>query len=132
MFEMSAPYPGLQTTSLLPNPQFSDSESLTDTLDVKRGSDGTLYTYKRTKNLRMKLQWTFLVTRNKGLEIRAFITSYSASKIRIVDHNDRIWIGHFINNPAEFTTRDRGAPAISPMPRGETVEVTIEFEGVEA
>ena len=27
MFQLSAPYPLLQTTTLLPNPQFSDSES---------------------------------------------------------------------------------------------------------
>lgn len=120
MFEMSAPYPALQTTSLLPSPQFSDSEAITDALDIKRSKTGVLYTYVKTKNLRRKLQWTFLVTRNKALEIRAFIMSYAAHRVRIVDHNGRIWIGYLMNNPAEFN-----------HPRPETQDITIEFEGVE-
>jgi len=30
MFTLQAPYPSLQTTTLLPNPQLSDQEGLTD------------------------------------------------------------------------------------------------------
>jgi hypothetical protein len=49
----------------------------------------------------------------------------------ITDHLDRVWIGNFINNPFEFDTTDRAGPAISPMPRGETQVIELEFEGVE-
>jgi len=45
MFEISAPHPLLQTTSLLPDPQFSDQEGLTVTLSRKTAMDGTRYTY---------------------------------------------------------------------------------------
>ena len=77
------------------------------------------------------MQWTFKLTRNKGLELRAFIQSYFASIIVVTDHNDRVWIGKFVNNPFEFDTPSRAAPAISPMPRGENQIITLEFEGDE-
>lgn len=131
MFEISAPYPGLQTTSLLPNPEFSDTESLTDVVVSKRATDGTLYTYVKTKGGRRKMQWSFRLTRNKGLEVRAFLLSYFASRIRVVDHNDRIWVGNFTNNPFEFVTDRKAGPAIQGWPKGETQTITLEFEGVE-
>jgi len=131
MFTFEAPASGVVTTVFLPNPLFSDTESLTDTVQVKRAMDGTLYSYIKTKNGRRRLQWTFRTTRNKGLEFRAFLLTYFASKVRATDHNGRVWVGNFTNNPFEFDTTSRAAPAISPMPRGETQEITIEFEGVE-
>lgn len=131
MFEVAAPYPLLQTTTLLPDPQFSDQESLAVTVSRKTAMDGTRYTYVKRKDERRKLKWSFRLSRNKGLELRAFIFSYFASKIKVIDHNDRIWIGNFTSNPFEFDTSDRAAPAIAPMPRGEIVNIEIEFEGVE-
>ena len=130
MFTLQAPHPSLQTTTILPNPKFGDSESLRSEVKVKRAMDGTRYTYIKRKGGR-KLLWTFKVTRNKGLEIRAFIQSYYASTVVVTDHNDRVWIGHFTNNPFELSTDSRAAPAIVPMPRGESVVITIEFEGEE-
>jgi hypothetical protein len=131
MFTLQAPYPQLQTTTLLPNPQFSDREGLTDVVNRKTAIDGTRYTYVKRKNGRRKLLWSFRITRNKGLELRAFILSYFASPIRIIDHNGRVWVGYFVSNPFEFDTPERAAPAISPMPRGETQVIDLEFEGVE-
>jgi len=128
--QLSAPYPLLQTTTLLPNPQFSDSEALTASVTVKRAMNGVRYTYVKRRNGRRKLKWTFKMTRNKALELRAFIVAYFASRVRIVDHNGDTWVGHFTNNPFEFETTERAAPAIAPMPRGETQVIDIEFEGV--
>jgi len=130
MLQFQAPYPGVQTISVLPNPQLGDSESLRVNVITKRAMDGTRYTYVRRKGGRT-LQWTFRLTRNKGLELRAFIQSYFASTIKVIDHSDRIWIGNFVNNPFEFDTPSRAGPAIAPMPRGETQVITLEFEGVE-
>lgn len=130
MFTFEAPYPGVETTSILPNPEFGDGENLKVSVVTKRAMDGTRYTYVKRKGGR-KLQWTFKLTRNKGLELRAFIQSYFASKIKVTDHNDRVWIGHFVINPFEFDTPSRAAPAITPMPRGENQVITLEFEGEE-
>lgn len=96
----------------------------------KTAMDGTRYTYVKRK-ARRKLKWSFRLSRNKGLELRAFIYAYFASKIRVTDHLDRVWIGNFTNNPFEFDTTDRAGPAIPPMPRGESVMVELEFEGVQ-
>ena len=131
MFEIAAPYPMLQTTTLLPDPQFSDQEGLAVTVSRKTAIDGTRYTYVKRKDDRRKLKWSFRLSRNKGLELRAFISSYFASKLKVIDHNRRIWVGNFTSNPFEFDTSGRAAPAIVPMPRGEIVNIEIEFEGVE-
>ena len=130
MFIIQAPYPTLQTTTILPNPQFSDAESLLDTVDIKRAMDGTLYTYIKSRDGRRHLKWTFQLTRNKGLELRAFIQIYFAKNIMITDHNRSIWIGNFVSNPFEFVTSSKGGPAISPMLRGEMQTIDIEFEGI--
>jgi len=130
MFTLQAPYPSLQTTSILPNPVFGDAENLRVSVSMKHTMDGTRYTYVKRKGGR-KLQWTFKLTRNKSLELRAFIQSYFASKIRVIDHNDRVWVGHLVNNPFEWSTDNRAAPAITPMPRGESQTITLEFEGEE-
>lgn len=131
MFRLEAPYPTLQTTTALPNPQFSDSEALRLTVTRKLAMDGTRRTYVKTRGGRRQLKWTFQLSRPKGLELRAFLFSYFASKIRVVDHNGRTWIGTFMNNPFEFETTGRAAPRINPMPRGETQTIELEFEGEE-
>lgn len=130
MFQLQAPSPGLQTTTVLPDPVFGDQESLRASVNTKRASDGTRYTYVKRKQGR-KLQWTFRLSRNKGLELRAFIQSYFASKIRVTDHAGRVWVGNLMNNPFEFDTVARSGPAIAPMPRGEQQTITLEFEGIE-
>lgn len=131
MFQLSAPYPLLQTTTLLPNPQFSDSEALMVVVSRRTAMDGTRYTYVKRKDNRRKLLWTFRLSRNKALELRAFIYAYFASKVKVIDHNNRTWMGNFTNNPFEFDTPERSAPAINPMPRGEAQVIELEFEGVE-
>lgn len=130
MFRMAAPYPTLQTLTVMPNPQFSDQETNLNVVSRRTAMDGTRYTYVRRRAYR-KLQWSFKLTRNKALEVRAFFMAYFASKIRITDHRDRIWLGYFTSNPFEFETQSRAAPAITPMPRGETISIDIEFEGEE-
>jgi hypothetical protein len=130
MFTIQAPYPLLNTTTVLPNPQFSDQEGTLHTMSRKLAMDGTRYTYVKKKD-RKKLKWSFKMTRNKSLELRAFIFAYFANQIKVTDHNDRVWTGYLVNNPFEFDTPERGAPAINPMPRGELVVIDLEFEGVE-
>ncbi|MGD0899708.1 MAG: hypothetical protein ABR915_17895 [Thermoguttaceae bacterium] len=131
MFTLAAPYPFLQTTTLLPNPQLSDQEGLTATVTRKTAMDGTRYTYVKRKGDRRKMKWTFRVMRNKGLELRAFLYAYFASPVKITDHNARVWVGNFTNNPFEFDTPEAAGPPIPPLPRGELQMIDLEFEGVE-
>ena len=128
MFTLQAPHPMLQTTTVLPNPQFGDGESLTDKVALQHSMNGKRYTYVKRKQ-RRKLQWSFHLSRPKGLELQAFIKAYFASEIRITDHTGRVWLGNFTSNPFDFDTEARAAPAIAPMPRGEQQVITLEFEG---
>lgn len=120
----------LQTLTVMPNPQFSDQETNLNTVSRLTAMDGTRYTYVKRRP-RRKLLWTFRLSRPKALEVRAFFLSYFASRIKITDHRNRVWIGNFTSNPFEFETQSRAEPAIAPMPRGETVSIDIEFEGEE-
>ena len=131
VFQFTAPYPALQTTTLLPSPQFSDSEAVLASVIRKLAMDGTRYTYVKRRNGRQKLKWTFWLSRNKGLELRALIRAYFTSPVQAIDHNARVWVGNFTSNPFEFDTTEGAQPAIAPMPRGELQAIDIEFEGVE-
>lgn len=129
--QFEAPFPGVVTTSLFPNPLLSDGEALTASMVAKRAVDGTLFTYVKTKAGRRKMTWTLRMRRPKALELRAFLYAYFASSIRVTDHNDRVWVGNFTNNPFEFDTSDRAGPTRADGLKSEIQTITIEFEGVE-
>lgn len=108
-----------QTTTILPNPQWNDSENLTVEIITKRAMNGALYTYAKTKNERRKLSMRFELTRQKAMELRAFIRAYYKSKIRLIDHIGQTWIVNFMSNPFEFTTSSM-----------EWKNIQLEFEGI--
>lgn len=67
---LQAPYPDIQTTSILPNPKASDFQNQTHSLDVHRSMNGVKYTYVKSKPdrrltmnftlSRMKAAWSFV------------------------------------------------------------------------
>ncbi len=124
-FIMRAPYPGLVTTALLPAPQWGDSKSLTATVISMRSMNGTLYTYVKDRNGRMKFHWRFEVARNKALELREFINAYHGKLIQVIDHDGDTWLGYLRNNPFEFMGAGRAGPS---WPGGETMTFELEFE----
>jgi len=130
MFIFEAPYPGIVTTTILPNLQFSDSEQLLDSVSRKTAVDGTRYTYVKRRS-RKKFHWPFRLSRPKSLELFEFYRAYNAVKIRVTDHNGRVWLGYFTTNPLELDVTSKAAPAITPFLRGELVNVDVEFEGTE-
>lgn len=130
MFVLEAPYPGSMTAVMLPNPELSDGEGLTDEVIPRRAIDGTLRTYVKTKGGRRKLSWDFRLTRPRALELRAFLRLYFAAQMKVTDHNDRKWIGNLVNNPFELTST-RGARPDTATTRGEIMSIRLEFEGIE-
>lgn len=120
MIKLEAPYPLYQTTTILPNPDFNDSEALTDEINIRRSMNGTLYTYVKTKNQRRKLVFALRLDRMKGLELRAFLRAYYRSKIKLTDHLDQIWLGNITSNPFALETGS-----------GERQTIQLEFEGCE-
>ncbi len=108
-----------QTTTILPNPEWSDSEQLTGEVIIKRSMEGETYTYVKSKNDRRKLLFRFRLTRSKSFELKAFIQSYYNSKVRLIDHKQQKWIGNLLNNPFEFEAL-----------LGEEQNIQLEFEGI--
>lgn len=127
-FTLIAPVPLVETTTVLPNPKFGDSEGTTGKPNILRTVNGTRRTYIKSKG-RRKLQWDFNLTRNKALELFEFYRAYNAHSIFIEDHNNRGWVGWIVNNPFEIEMSRRGLPTRQDWPTGETCQVTIEFEG---
>jgi len=108
-----------QTTTVLPNPEWSDSEQLTGEVTIKRSINGEVYTYVKSKNDRRRLLFRFRLTRSKSLELKAFIQSYFSSIVHLIDHEQQRWVGNILNNPFEFE-------AIL----GEEQNIQLEFEGI--
>jgi len=123
-FILKAPYPSPQTTTLMPSPSWGDSQALTATLTTMRSMNGKLYTYVKTRENRKKYHWDFEISRNKALELRAFINSYVGSLIQIIDHDGDERIGYLRNNPFEFS----GAGRANGWPGNETMSISLEFE----
>ena len=124
----AAPYPTVQTISKFPNPEFADSERKTSSVNFIRTTDGSLYSYVKTKNGRRRLQMRFTLTRMKALEMRAFIDSYFASKIEFTDVEEVRWVGYIMSNPNEFETIGRRGDVSAGGLELQTL--TIDFEGI--
>lgn len=122
---MRGPYPGIQTTTLLPSPRWGDSKSLRATVLSQRAVDGTLYTYVKSRNGKKGLQWDFEIARDKALELRAFINAYQGQLIEVIDHDGDRWVGYLQNNPFEFSGAGRAGPY---WPGAETMTIKLEFE----
>ena len=124
MFKIEAPYPGYQTTVLLPSPSFGDSEEITSSLVTARAMDGTPYTYTKQRQGRKRLQYSFVIARGKGLELRAFLKAYYHTAMRVTDHDDNVWIVYLQGNPFDM----QGKAKAGGFPGGETMTVNLQFE----
>lgn len=124
MFYIQAPFPRLQTTILLPSPDWGDTDGLTSTFNTMRTMNNTLYTYIKSKDGRRKLKWTFTLTRHKAMELAAFFKAYYYSCIKITTHLNEGLIGYLVSNPFESI----GIGPAPNFPGGEVLEIALEFE----
>ena len=124
MFKLEAPFPGYQTTLVLPSPVWGDRVEIAATVSTIRSMNGTSYTYVKQREGRKRLHFDFKIARHKALELRAFIKVYYATPLRLTDHNGIQWIAYLQNNPFESA----GDSKAEPFPGGETMTVTLEFE----
>lgn len=120
---LQAPVPAIQTTTVLPNPNFGDSEAPRSTVAMQQSMNGTLYTYVKS-NARSKLQYSLTLSRMKALELRAFILAYYRAKIRLTNHKGEVWDVYFTSNPFEFSGKGRSSD-----PGDSMVDITLEVEG---
>jgi len=123
MFRLVAPANAPVTTTLLPSPEFSDSENLRATVTVRRTIDGSMYTFVKRRQKSKSYLWDFNLTRNKSLELLEFYQSYNDEEV-IAYWNDLSFKGYFKNNPFETATQGADLSDFG----GDYVKVTIELE----
>ena len=110
-FTLQAPYPAIKTTSLLPSPQFANTQGLKSRIaSIMRSMNNTRYTYVQS-NPDQNLTFQFLLTRPKALELREFILLYFASKVKITIHDGDVWVVNLVNDPFEFTGERKAEPS---------------------
>ena len=119
MIVLQAPHSLIQTTTILPDPEWNDGEGIMSTMSLNSAEDGTLYSYvKRTD--RRKLGYTFQLSRAKALELKEFIIAYAGEKIRLTNHKDEVWVVVFADDNFDFAQVDRC----------NNMTITLQFEGV--
>ena len=123
--ELRAPYPAVETITVLPNPAFGDSEALASQVRIRRSMNGTKRTYVK-KNGRRRLLLDYTVSRQKAIELIRFVRQYHSTRIGFLDHLGRLWQGFLVNNPVELETVRSGN---GHQCDSERVTLRIEFEG---
>jgi hypothetical protein len=126
---LQAPWPTLQTTTILPDPEFSDGEGATGGAIPRRTMNNVVRVYRKTKP-RRRLTWQFRLTQPKALELLEFVRAYFGSKVKVTDHNSRQWVGFIMVNPIEIRSERSARPDVQDI-RGETYSTQLEFEGEE-
>lgn len=122
---LQAPYPAIETTSILPNPEFSDVQTGKSEIQIRRSMNNTKRTYVKSST-RELLSYTFSLTRGKSLELQAFIEAYYRFQIKLTNHKAEIWVVNIVNNPFEFTGAGRSASVYGQ----EYVTIPLELEGI--
>lgn len=123
---IQAPYPGLETTTTLPSPNFDDAQSLISQVFVKRSMNGKVYTYKNDLGSKFHFNWSFSLTRAKSIEMRNFFEIYGGQPWLVTDHNGQTIVGYCKTNPLSFVPVQRGVYCASV----DIVTLEFEFEGV--
>lgn len=102
-FVMMAPHSLVQTTMLLPSPEFGDSDNIVAAINLKRSMNGKKRTYINTVPDE-HLIYEFNLTRGKTLEVIEFIKIYYPHYVRIINHKSETWVAKIMNDPFDFTT----------------------------
>jgi hypothetical protein len=120
---LQAPFPRVEASIIIPAAEFDDKENALGDMKIKRSMDGTRRTYVNRTNSR-RLAYTFDMTREKGMELQAFLETYNAEHLRLHNWKGEIWDVQLMTNPLEFTQNRRFDP------EGANCAINLEFEGV--
>jgi hypothetical protein len=120
---LQAPWGKIQTTVILPSPEWGDTENLVSGMTLRRSMNGETYTYVKSNDDRV-LKYLFTLPRMKALELEQFAKSYTASEMKMSNWKGEIWKVRLLTNPLDFTLNARYAPV------GDRTDVNMEFQGV--
>jgi hypothetical protein len=126
---LKAPYPGIQTITILPEPELGNEESLLDEIKFDIMMDNTRQAYKKTTNDR-SFRYTFILTIAKMFELQAFVEAYIADLWEIEDHHNKRIRGYCTSNPLVLTQARRGDLTTNIIIGEEIVTCELTFEGI--
>jgi len=121
---LQAPFEFLQTSIILPCPEFGDTENLASEMLLKRSMNGGTTTYVKTNN-RRRLTYTFrILNRARALEFKEFLQVYNTDAIKLTNWKGEIWKVNFLNNPFDLVQTGRSNPG------GARTDISVELEGI--
>lgn len=101
---LMAPHELVETTIILPRPDFSDDENLDIKVQYDQAMDGTIYSYKQTSD-RSMISQNYILTREKAEELRRFFIAYSTKNIRLYNYDETVWVVKFEDKELSITTQ---------------------------
>lgn len=104
-------------------PELNDGEGNTGKIVLQRTINGGTYTYARRSGTG-KLNYTFETDSFKALEMRRFALDCMSEPIWLENWKGEIWVGYFVNNPFELTSKGSSKPC------GDRYTFNVEFEGL--
>lgn len=108
---------------VLPAPEFGDTESLGNVVNVKRSMNGKVYTYIKTAQWN-RVHYDFTITQKKAFEFRQFLLDNLSEILTIQNWKGQTYVGQFLSNPSLFTYTGRYSKS------NEKVTISLDFEGV--
>ena len=95
------------SVTVLPNPQFGDTQLLESAMVVKRALDNTVRTYIK-KHGQYRLKYSFRgLGHGKILELLAFIKANPTDEITLIDYNDIVWKARWAHSDTSYSLEQR-------------------------
>ena len=86
----------------LPNPEFSNSESNNDVVNIQRSMVGDLFTTIKKRSIEI-FKIKLLLERKHLKQLQTFLLNYSDKPLNYIDHHGDQWVGYFYNDTIEST-----------------------------
>jgi hypothetical protein len=123
---ISAPYPKQKVTTILPDPLNNNTRASESDIQLKRGMTGKVWSYIQTSS-KSRLSLTFILSRQKDLELQEFVRVYHAAKFwKLTDHDGNEWKVKLIGEPIRREAIGRINSNTSST-GGESRKVTLNF-----
>jgi hypothetical protein len=84
---------------------------------------GLTYAYARRSSKRY-LKYSFMLGRQKALELEDFLTNHGTEVMRLENHKGEVWFVTCLSQPYEFKANSRW------LNDEERIDISLEFEGV--
>lgn len=122
-------FPSQTRLLILPNPTLQNSKAINSIASFDQAMDGTDYSYIKSKTKKSLISLSFILSREKFLELLDFHNDFLEKDWEVTDHNGEKIIGKCQTNPLEGSSIGRSFyTACTSM--GESYQVSIDIKGI--